>query len=53
MWEKANWFQFIIEIFKQSSPGENAEGVANNNHPDFLTIEPDSLLETKNSKVHF
>ena len=49
--KKQTALQFIIEIFKQSSPGENVEEkIANNNHPDFLTIEPDSLLETKNSK---
>ena len=40
--------QFIIEIFKQFSPSENVEErIKNNNHPDFLIIEPDSLLATK------
>ncbi|MDC3148692.1 DNA polymerase III subunit delta' [Prochlorococcus sp. AH-716-I05] len=42
--------QFIKEIFKQSSPSENVEvKITNNNHPDFLIIEPDSLLLTKSS----
>jgi len=42
--------QFIKEIFKQSSPSENVEErITNNNHPDFLIIEPDSLLATKSS----
>ena len=42
--------QFIKEIFKQSSPSENIEEkITNNNHPDFLIIEPDSFLGTKNS----
>ncbi|MDC3180238.1 DNA polymerase III subunit delta' [bacterium] len=41
---------FIKEIFKQSSPNENAEEIiTNNNHPDFLVIEPDSPLATKSS----
>ena len=39
---------FIKEIFKQYSPSENVEEIINNNnHPDFLIIEPDSLLATK------
>jgi len=42
--------RFIKDIFKQSSPSENIEErITNNNHPDFLIIEPDSLLATKNS----
>ena len=42
--------RFIKEIFKQSSPIENfEERITNNNHPDFLIIEPDSLSTTKNS----
>jgi len=42
---------FIKEIFKQSSQSENgAERITNNNHPDFLIIEPDSLLATNSSK---
>ncbi len=41
---------FIKEIFKQSSPSENVEErITKNNHPDFLIIEPDSLLKTKSS----
>ena len=43
--------RFIKEIFKQTSPSENfEESIINNNHPDFLIIEPDSLLATKNLK---
>ena len=49
--KKQTALQFIKEIFKQSSPSENIEErVTNNNHPDFLIIEPDSLLATKNSR---
>ena len=48
--KKQTAFQFIKEIFKQSSPSENVEErITNNNHPDFLIIEPDSLLATKSS----
>ena len=48
--KKQTALQFIKEIFKQSSPSENVEEkITNNNHPDFLIIEPDSLLLTKNS----
>jgi len=48
--KKQTALQFIKEIFKQSSPNENVEErITNNNHPDFLIIEPDSLLATKNS----
>ena len=48
--KKRTALQFIKEIFKQSSPSENIEErIANNNHPDFLIIEPDSLLTTKSS----
>ena len=40
--------RFIKDIFKQSSPRENLEEtITNNNHPDFLIIEPNSLLATK------
>ena len=46
--KKQTALQFIKEIFKQSSPSENIEEkITNNNHPDFLIIEPDSLLGTK------
>ncbi len=48
--KKQTAFQFIKEIFKQSSPSENIEEkITNNNHPDFLIIEPDSFMGTKNS----
>jgi len=48
--KKQTALQFIKEIFKQSSPSENIEErITNNNHPDFLIIEPDSLLTTKSS----
>jgi len=43
-------FKFIKEIFKQYSPSENIEErITNNNHPDFLIVEPYSLLATKSS----
>ena len=49
--KKQTALQFIKEIFKQSSPSENVEErITNNNHPDFLIIEPDSLLATKSSE---
>ena len=42
---------FIKEVFKQFSRNENIEErISNNNHPDFLIIEPTSLLEAKRSK---
>ncbi len=48
--KKQTALQFVQEIFKQSSPSENVEErITNNNHPDFLIIEPDSLLATKSS----
>jgi len=48
--KKQTALQFIKEIFKQSSQSENVEErITNNNHPDFLIIEPDSLLATKSS----
>ena len=48
--KKQTALQFIKEIFKQSSPNENVEEkITNNNHPDFLIIEPDSFLATKSS----
>jgi len=48
--KKQTALKFIKEIFKQSSPSENVEErITNNNHPDFLIIEPDSLLGTKSS----
>jgi len=49
--KKQTALKFIKEIFKQSSPSENVEErITNNNHPDFLIIEPDSLLATKSSE---
>ncbi|MBO8227427.1 DNA polymerase III subunit delta' [Prochlorococcus marinus XMU1414] len=48
--KKQTALHFIKEIFKQSSPNENVEErITNNNHPDFLIIEPNSLLSTKSS----
>ena len=48
--KKQTALHFIKEIFKQSSPSANVEErITNNNHPDFLIIEPDSLLATKSS----
>ena len=42
---------FIEEILKQfSTSGNIEEKIANNNHPDYLIIEPTSLLEVKRSK---
>ena len=49
--KKQTAIQFIKEIFKQSSPvGNIEERITNNNHPDFLIIEPNSILESKRSK---
>ncbi len=49
--KKETALQFIIKIFKQISSGGNIEEkITNNNHPDFLTIEPNSFLETKRSQ---
>ena len=49
--KKQTALKFIKEILKQSSPSENVEEkITNYNHPDFLIIEPVSLLGTKNSK---
>jgi len=48
--KKQTALKFIKDIFKQSTPSENVEEIiTNNNHPDFLMIEPDSLLTTKSS----
>ena len=42
--------KFIKKIFKQYSLSNNIESrINNNNHPDFLVIEPSYSLETKNS----
>ncbi len=41
---------FVKEIFKQYSQDDNVEEkITNNNHPDFLMIEPESLLVPKSS----
>ena len=48
--KKQTALRFIKEIFKQSSQSDNVEErITNNNHPDFLIIEPASLLTTKSS----
>ena len=42
---------FIEEILKQfSTSGNVGEKISNNNHPDYLIIEPTSLLEPNSSK---
>ena len=49
--KKQTAFQFIKEIFKQYSTSSNIEEkITNNNHPDFLIIEPSALLEAKRLK---
>ena len=49
--KKETALKFIIEIFKQSSLSKNIEDkVATNNHPDFLIIEPNSLVSEKISQ---
>ena len=50
--KKRTAFKFIKEIFNQSSECSNIEEkIINNNHPDFLIIEPNSHLESKKSKT--
>ncbi|MCR8539430.1 MAG: DNA polymerase III subunit delta' [Prochlorococcus marinus CUG1439] len=45
---------FIKEILKQSSlSGNIEERITNNNHPDFLIIEPNSLSEAKRSESSY
>jgi len=49
--KKQTALKFIKEIFKQYSLSENIEKIiTNNNHPDFLIIEPDSIVSAKRSK---
>ena len=49
--KKQTALRFINEIFKQSSKrGNIEEKITNNNHPDFLIIEPSPFLEAKRSK---
>ena len=46
--KKKTALRFIKEIFKQFSPSKNfEERITNNNHPDFLMIEPDPNLANK------
>ena len=46
--KKQTALKFIKEIFKESSPDGNIdEKISNYNHPDFLMIEPSSILENK------
>ncbi len=46
--KKQTAFQFIREIFKQSSQNGNiGESISNNNNPDFMIIEPNAPLETQ------
>ena len=48
--KKQTALHFIQEIFEQYSlSGNIEEKISNNNHPDFLLIEPISLLEAKRS----
>ncbi len=50
--KKQTALEFIKEIFKQSCPGEKIdEKINNNNHPDFLVIEPKSILAAKRSEI--
>ncbi|MDC3147074.1 DNA polymerase III subunit delta' [Prochlorococcus sp. AH-716-I09] len=49
--KKQTALNFITDIFKQTSPSENIEArITNNNHPDFLILEPSSLLESQRLK---
>jgi len=49
--KKQTALQFIKEIFKQSSlEGNIEEKINNNNHPDFLIIEPNSNLEANGAQ---
>ena len=49
--KKQTALQFIKDIFKQYSPSGNIdEKITNNNHPDFLIVEPSSLSESKKVK---
>ena len=51
--KKETALKFVSEIFKLSSPSKNIlEKISNNNHPDFLIIEPTSLEETKRGKSY-
>ena len=49
--KKQTALNFIEEILKEfSSSGNIKEKITNNNHPDYLIIEPNSLFEAKRSK---
>ena len=49
--KKQSALLFVEDILKQfSTSGNIGEKISNNNHPDYLIIEPTSLLETKGSK---
>ena len=49
--KKQTALQFIKKIIKESSSNGNIENrITSNNHPDFLIIEPNSILEAKTSK---
>ncbi|KGG05762.1 DNA polymerasee III delta prime subunit [Prochlorococcus marinus str. MIT 9321] len=49
--KKQTALKFIKDIFQQSSQSRNIdEIITNNNHPDFLIIEPNSLSDTKKLK---
>ena len=46
--KKQTALKFIKEIFRESSTyGNIEEKISNYNHPDFLMIEPSSILENK------
>ena len=46
--KKQSALKFVKEIFKQSSPSDNIEEkITNNNHPDFLIIEPSFPSESQ------
>ena len=48
--KKQTALEFVKEIFKlTSSNGNIDERISNNNHPDFLKIDPNSALEDMNS----
>ena len=50
--KKQTALKFIKDIFKESSPfGNIEEKITKNNHPDFLLIEPSSLVEAQRSKI--
>ena len=43
--KKQTAFEFIKAIFNQYSSNTNDQKIMDNNHPDFLLIEPSSLLK--------